>query len=267
MRFDPAWRAYDGIFGGYVIAMLVQSGACVEGYDPLSVSVQFMGAVRAGESEIQVDVVHKGAATAVVDLELFQGHRRASASVKLGRGPAERIIEQRLHLDGLERPEQIAPVQMPYGRFEYDRHFDVRLILESTPPQTERTRAWIRLATDKRGVGDIGRWALAALFLDALPPGLFFVPEAPVFVPTIDFTAHFAPPITWETGDWMFLTQHTRWATHDFCLEEAALYTVDGLLVAQGRQTRHVRWPMINTLAPPLGRRGDTDQHAPGQSR
>ena len=241
MRFGEDWAADDGIFGGYVVARLVQEAQSLAGYSPLSISVQFMGAVRPGECAVRTEVPHAGALTAAVEIDLLQGHRRASATVKLGRPLEAPLLEQRLDLSGEPPPEELAVVAPPYGPYPYEQYLQTRLIPDARTPWRERVRAWVRMAPE--AAARLTSCAVAAVFLDLAPPGLFFTDPAPVFVPTVDFTAHFAPPSRWARDEWLYLVQETRWATRDFCLEEARLHTADGGVVAQAVQTRRVRWP------------------------
>ncbi len=239
MRFDPEWEAFEGIFGGAVIASLV-AAARVEGYAPLSISVHFMGAVRLGEFQLRTVTVHEGTLTASLEIELIQKYRRVAAAVKMGRTPGSRVSEQRLDLSAEPRPEAVTPVQMPYGPYPYERHFDTRLIPDRGTSWTERARAWVRV--DGAANADLGPYELACLFLDALPPGLFFGELRPAFVPTVDFTAHFAPGVCAVADEWMYVSRDTYWATRDFCLEGASLHTSAGQVVAHATQTRRVRW-------------------------
>lgn len=244
MRLEEDWSAYDGIFGGYVVARLVQEverRSGLEEYAPLSISVQFMGAVRPGNCSAQIEVVHAGALTAAVEIDLVQGHRRAAAAVKLGRPLDAPLVEQRLDLSAEPRPQDLAVVALPYGPYPYEGCVQSRLIPDPRTPWRERVCAWVRLAP--AAAAELTACAAASVFLDLAPPGLFFTEPAPVFVPTVDFTAHFAPPARWSGHEWLYLIQETRWATHDFCLEEARLHTADGGVVAQAVQTRRVRWP------------------------
>lgn len=253
MRLEEEWSAYDGIFGGYVVARLIQEAEGLpdlDGYSPLSISVQFMGAVRPGKCELRTDVVHAGAMTAAVEIDLLQGHRRASAAVKLGRPLDAPVLEQRFDLAREPLPDTLAVVEMPYGPYPYEEFLQTRLIPDPRTPWRERVQTWVRMAP--KAAARLTPCAIASVFLDVAPPGLFFADSAPVFVPTVDFTAHFAPPFPWAGHEWLYLLQETRWATREFCLEEARLHTADGTVVAQAVQTRRVRWPAGGSTAPAL---------------
>jgi acyl-CoA thioesterase len=242
--FEPSWQAFDGIFGGYVISRLLQA-AELDDYLPLSISVQFMGAVRPGPAELRAQVTHRGSLTAAVDLAIIQQHRRASAVVKLGRQPAARIIDQPADVVDRPRPDQLEPPAVPYGPYQYEAGLDVRMAPGPGTAAAERMHGWIRLDP---ATNSLGLFAVACIYLDAPPPGPFFLDESPIFVPTVDFTAHFAPQAEWAVGDWMRISRSTLWATREFCLEEASLYTASGQLVAQARQTRRIRWALGDAL-------------------
>jgi acyl-CoA thioesterase len=130
---------------------------------------------------------------------------------------------------------------MPYGPYPYEDFLTTRLIPDPEVPWRERMRGWVRMDSDAAAA--LSPCAVACVLLDTLPPGLFFDQPVPVFVPTVDFTAHFTPAVSWRTDAWVHLVAETRWATRDFCLDQAVLRTADGRLVAQAVQTRRVLWP------------------------
>lgn len=240
MNWPGEWAAHDGVFGGYVVARLVEAAEQIDGYAPLSISVQFTGAVRPGPGELRTDVVHQGALTASVQLEVHQAHRRALATVKSGRPAGAPLGGLPVDLSGEPAPEQLPAVSMPYGPYPYEDFLTTRLIPDAEVPWWERMRAWVRIAP--AAAETLSSCAAACVLLDALPPGLFFDKPVPIFVPTVDFTAHFAPSVTWRTDAWVHVVAETRWATRDFCLDQAVLRTPDGRLVAQAVQTRRVLW-------------------------
>jgi acyl-CoA thioesterase len=77
-----------------------------------------------------------------------------------------------------------------------------------------------------------------------LPPGLFALDEPPAFVPTIDFTVHFAPRLGDVARGWHHVGNRTVWATRDYCVDESTLHDREGRLLAQIRQGRTIRWPV-----------------------
>lgn len=242
--FPAVWRGLDGIYGGYVLARVVESVQVVEGFDPMSVSIQFTGAVRDVESDWKVSVLHHGGSTAAVGVELVQGHPRLTAFGKLGRGQSERILDFPLDVSALPAPESLAPYEFSTGAMAYETFLDHRLIDDTDEARTRQTRAWIRFDESEHQAPELGRYGLAAIFLDAQPPGLFYSGTPPVYVPTVDFTIHFAPGVGFDRHAWHHVTQSTMWATKEFCVEESKLYDAQGAFIAQVRQTRRVVWSL-----------------------
>ena len=105
-------------------------------------------------------------------------------------------------------------------------------------PALPRYAAWVRLVRPQ----ELGAHGLAAVFLDVLPPGLFTLDQPPFFVPTIDFTIHFAPRLGDVGTGWHYVTNRTVWATRDYCVDESTLHDRDGHPLAQIRQGRTIKW-------------------------
>ncbi len=240
--FPAVWRGLDGIYGGYVLARVVESVQVVDGFEPMSVSIQFTGAVREVESDLRVNVLHHGGSTAAVGVELVQGHPRLTAFGKLGRGQTERILDFPFDVSALPDPESLTPYEFSAGAMAYETFLDHRMIDDTDGARTQRTQAWIRFDESTHQAPELGRHGLAAIFLDAQTPGLFYSDTPPVFVPTVDFTIHFAPGVDFDRHAWHYVTQTTMWATKQFCVEESKLYDRTGIFLAQVRQTRRVVW-------------------------
>ncbi|HZJ07398.1 MAG TPA: hypothetical protein VFD59_18330 [Nocardioidaceae bacterium] len=159
---------------------------------------------------------------------------------ELGSVGSERRWDRSADRTSLPQPHGIAPFEPTYGRLPYGDFLDIRPIRPHG--LAEGARAWVRLVEDAGETSLQSPHAVAALFLDALPPGLLGEPVPPTFLPTIDFSVHFAPTTADSPNDWHYVTQDTVWANDKYCVEEAALYAADGHLIAQSRQTRRVRW-------------------------
>lgn len=240
--FAEVWRGYDGIYGGYVLARVVEETRIVEGFSPLSVSIQFMGSVRDIESEWEVDLLHRGSSSAAVSVGLRQGHLRLTALGKLGAETTERIIDHPVDLSHLPAPESLQQHRFKHAEMKYQSFLDHRLIPASKEQRQVQTEAWVRFDESTYEAPELGHFGICAILLDAQPPGLFFASRSPVFVPTIDFTIHFAPGVIPDRHAWYYIQQRTVWATAEFCVEESRLHDNQGAFVAQVRQTRRVVW-------------------------
>ncbi|MCD9198714.1 acyl-CoA thioesterase [Aeromicrobium wangtongii] len=239
--FPGVWRGLDGIYGGYVLARVVEAVRVVDGFEPMSVSIQFTGAVRDVDSDWRVEVLHHGGSTAAVGVELVQGHPRLTAFGKLGGAQGERLLDFPIDLSDLPAPESLESYRFA-SAMPYESFLDHRLIDDPAHVRRGTTRAWIRFDESVQQAPELGRYGLAAIFLDAQPPGLFFTDPPPVYVPTVDFTIHFAPGGEFDRHGWHYVTQSTMWATAEFCVEESRLYDRSGSFIAQVRQTRRIVW-------------------------
>ena len=242
MRFGDQWRGVEGIFGGYAIGRALAAACATVPQQPLSLQVQFTGPVVPGDVELRCTVRHLGRRTATVDVEIRQQHPRMQATIKFGLNTTSFIVDPFMSLKAQPHPEDVPPVPPIYGALNYDRFLDTRLVRGHGVDALTGTAAWIRFQGREADTAELGRAGLAAVMLDALPPGLFGHVPAPVFIPTIDFSMHLAPERDWPTDGWMYAQQRTVWATEEFCLEEANLHTGNGALVASARQTRRVQW-------------------------
>lgn len=240
--FPAVWRGLDGIYGGYVLARVVEAVQVIDGFAPMSVSIQFTGAVRDVESDWKVEILHHGGSTGAVGVELVQGHPRLTAIGKLGAGSTERILDFPIDLSQTPPPELLDRYRFAHADMAYEAFLDHRLIDDPIESRRRQTNAWIRFDESVHQAPELGRYGLAAIFLDAQPPGLFHWEQSPVYVPTVDFTIHFAPDVDVDRHGWHFVTQRTMWATRDFCVEESYLYDSAGVFIAQVRQTRRVVW-------------------------
>ncbi|MFB9180837.1 acyl-CoA thioesterase [Dactylosporangium sucinum] len=245
VRFGPHWEGVQGIYGGFVIARLVEAARLGNGFRPLSATVHFVSGVQPGDARMVTRVRHRGRSTASVAVELHQERARAYAVVELGAPGAAPHWHHRVDMSQLPEPESIVLSEPSYGRLAYSEFIDMRLIRPGS--LAAGATAWTRLDPRVAGELDGTSPALSTLCLDALPPGLFGESTRPVFVPTIEFSIHFWPMEADLVAGWHYATQHTVWASDEFCLEESTLYSRDGRVVAHARQTRGVRWSLPGT--------------------
>jgi len=240
--FESHWRGLEGIFGGYVLARFADAARCIPGFVPISLTIQFVSAVDAGDGELTTEIMHQGVQTAGLRMQLHQeGRLRAHALAVLV--PVGRTVAwgRRRDLSLVPPPEECVPHLSPVPRMSYADNLE---ILSCGAPTLEGgAAAWIRL---REGVGELdlgGAQSTACVFLDSLPPGLYAEPPLPSFVPTIDFSAHFSPSLSNFAGEWHYAINETVWSDDRYCVEESTLCLPDGLIVAQVRQSRAIRWP------------------------
>lgn len=233
VEFDSSWKSFSGIHGGLVVAELLRACVAETGATPVAVTAHFTRPVNAGTAAVQVDVSQSGrtvSATAALN-------DSAHALVRLTRA-AESAT--RLHVLTAPHPDpaSLSPLEIPVDFVPMSRYLDIRPINAARPfagGDDPFFDVWIRLRTARRFTPE----ERASILLDALPPGLFATLTAPVAIPTVEFTAHFAPtgPVT---SEWHRIRHRTMWATDSMCVDETELFTADGRLAAQARQCRRI---------------------------
>lgn len=250
--FEHRWLGMEGIFGGFVLGRVVDAAdAVLEGFSPQAVTTHFVGAIRPGDVELVTETVHSGRTTASLRVELRQnGRTRVHAIASLvptgpQTGPRTGPQTSWRHSEDPRRwgdPETSPPYVARHRPLPYSDHLDVRACAPHT--LEDGASAWVRLSRPPDDTEKMGPHGIASIFLDVLPPGLFARDVPPFFVPTIDFTVHFAPQVASAdfVARWYHVSNRTLWASQDYCVDESTLHDRAGYPLAQIRQGRAVRW-------------------------
>ena len=238
----PDWLGYEGIYGGRVVAELVEAVGRVDDMDLVTLYAEFTGTVRPGEVDVAVDVHHRGRRSSSISVSLGQERVRARATAKsarVGRGEAAGAVPMP---GGVPSPDDLAPFEPPYWTaLEHCRLMELRLVDTSVTEEGARARLWLRLHDDHPEVAPLSRDARIACLVDAVPPVLFFVPPAPAYVPTLDLALHLRPRGMGPAANgWCFAEVRLVWASADFCLEEVTMWDSTGEVIAQTRQNRRI---------------------------
>jgi acyl-CoA thioesterase len=236
---DERWGGVDGMFGGHVFSTIADAAAEESEHRLAAMTLCFMSGVQPGEVDLQLTSLHAGRRTATCRFELVQADRLCVHGVTEHATPTGGLQ----HVRQVRPPARpVAPVAMPEGleSLEFRRRFDTLLVAD--PDLEGCNGAWIRFRDPPHSVGVRTPAGILATLLDVMPPGLFTREPKPRFVPTLSFTAHFGPLDELDPGAWLYLTHATAWATDTLCVDESTVWTAEGRLLAQGRQTRSVRW-------------------------
>ncbi|KJF22525.1 thioesterase family protein [Rhodococcus sp. ACPA4] len=232
--FEASWKSFDGIHGGLLVASMIRAAVDATGASPAAVSAHLDRPVPPGVAALTVDDVHGGrtvscrvaladSATALVRLARDVGHTvRTTSSVE----PAS------------DDPSTLPRLEIPIDFVPFSQHLDIRPINAARPfagGDSPEFDVWIRLLDNL----DFTTTERSAVLLDALPPGLFATLTMPVAIPTVEFSAHFAPT-TPSDSPWHRLRHRTVWATDTLCVDETELFTATGELAAQARQLRRI---------------------------
>jgi acyl-CoA thioesterase len=237
---DQRWSGVDGMFGGHVFSTIADAAAEASEHRLAAMTLCFMSGVQPGEVDLEVTPLHAGRRTATCRVELAQAARLCVHGLTEHATPAG----GRHHVRQVETPARpVAAVAMPEGHqsLEFRQRFDTLLVAD--PELDGCSGGWVRFRDPPEEVGVRTPQGMLATLLDVMPPGLFTRDPKPWFVPTLSFTAHFGPIDDIDPLAWMYLTHATAWATDTLCVDESTVWMADGRLLAQGRQTRSVRWP------------------------
>lgn len=238
---DGGWAGVDGPYGGYPVGLLADAAVQTSPFSLVSLSANFMGHLDVGEVSVEVTRVHAGRSSELLRLALVQSGRTClSASAELmnlsvHRGAADAWV--RAGAAGLppEQGDDLGRSRLP---------FDDRIDLRATSPRalSDDSVGWVRIRPEVRTPGLRTVEGVLTLLVDAPTPGLFGEDPAPIFVPSVDYTVHFAPVADWVRTDWVRFEHSTLWATKDHCADEVSAWTSNGRLLATSRQTRAIRW-------------------------
>lgn len=246
LALDPSTASWAGAHGGTVLAALVRAVAADSpgsATTAMTVTGHLHGPVATDVATIRTRPRHAGRRISSVEADLVQdGARRATAHVLLApAGPgASAHIWPHGGTAPTGRPEDHERLVLPPGTMPFADHTEIRPVGPELPfggGDLPVLRAWLRLR-DEVAYGP----HVALVLLDAVFPSLYAVRADPVPIPTVELTAHLVPAADDVLGPdgWAFLEQRTVWSTDELCLDEAALWSADGRLLAQARQLRRI---------------------------
>ena len=241
-RVDSRWMGYQGLFGGFVAALLVDAAISQSNYRLVSFSANFVSGVDRDDLTLTVDQLHGGRSTQLSRMTLLSdGRIRVYGSAEFVREGLD--THQRALWLQREPSVPLPDKWLDQGRMAlpFDQLFDVRRI---DPPRLSRpSSTWVRpTPAIPSPPGLESPEALLTAMLDLPTPGLFGEPSPPAFIPTIDYTLHFPPRASWDASAWVRIVHSTAWATRSECADDVRAWDQQGNLIAVARQTRSIRW-------------------------
>lgn len=252
VSLDSRWSGFDGPFGGYAVGLLIDAAVARSSYRLASISANFVSGMTMAGVTIEVEQLHRGRSTELLRLVLRQGGRaRVHATAELVDDPAApptpgHSVPWARTTTTAEPPAEgvnLGRVVLPFDDM-------IELRSPASPALAAEMVSWARFRSEVDDLSLATDEALLAVLLDAPTPGLFGEADPPAFVPSVDYTVHFAPCHEVDLGRWMSLTHTTAWATRSYCADETTVWSDDGRLLAQLRQTRAVRRePQARTVA------------------
>ena len=249
-RFDEDWLQGKGVYGGVVSAIVVNAvQQVVDRRRRLrSLTVCFTAPARPGTAHVTTRLVREGAMVSTVAAEVLSedGGVVATALATLA---ADRVVDASVAavatFASATMPDAIAasaatvlPEAMP-GMPRMGSRFTWRFSWGDAPGSSGQPRfgAWLRL---RDGLpGNVVDEAAAVAFLDVLPPAL--LSALPMMRPaaSVEWTVQFVGPLphVLAPDEELLVTAATRTAGDGYAEEVDELWTADGRLLAQARQT------------------------------
>jgi acyl-CoA thioesterase len=238
-RFAPDWWSFAGAMGGTVAATLLDVAASAT--DPLrrprQATFHFLSSVRAAQLDIEATALREGrTSTTVVVTSTTDGRAAVHATVVSTVANPSAARYAGTSAPRVPGPDDCDVAELPPGLVPFATHYEFRFIGDSYPHAgTGRAEllAWIRPHAD--GPHDAGQLAIIA---DAMPPGLFAVAAAPVVMPTVDLSLVLTetPPVDGP----LLVRMTTRSLDHAWCVDDCDIWSRQGQLLGQARQSRLV---------------------------
>ncbi|MFB6942288.1 acyl-CoA thioesterase [Streptomyces sp. NPDC060286] len=242
-RIDPLWRSWAGAHGGHVAAAALtamRERAVGEGRPVRALTAHFLAPVDTGPLHLSLarPSVGRRAATCT-----FTGHQDGAAvlvgSAVFGRGRRGPRYDGRSS-PRVAGPADCRPLELSAGFVAFARQVEIRPATEALPlAGGERAElvAWVRF-TDRRALDE----AAVVTLTDVLPPALFARWRTPRPVPTAELTIHFTDALdAGARADWALVRIRTEQAGGGWAVDDSAVWSADGRLLALARQARVVQ--------------------------
>ncbi len=239
---DRTWWGWNGQFGGYVLALALEAcrGAVEDqSHRELSLSMNFLRRVQEGRFRAEVTVERSGRTITNLSFRMsVEGKLVASGIAMFGQARDSQEF-QVAEIPDLEIPTS-APNRSPIPAPTMDRldvwpvHGGGELL---TGAEVTEGGGWMRLH-DKGGADE--RFGFIAA--DGCVPVAYARFDKPQIGGSLDFTAYFREPfpvsITTE-GEPIRIVLRSARAREGYVDEDAELWSADGRLLMQTRQTRY----------------------------
>ena len=234
---ERSWWSWMGPQGGYVASCLLRAATPMtpEGHRPRTLSVSFLAPLSEGEVDIRTRPLRVGGSSSVVAGEI--GDPDSPSLVGFVTSAVERPGATSLVVPAPDAPDpdEVPTVEPPVEMAPFVQHVEFRPVgaLPLTGGDAAELGGWMRLRD-----GQPVDAAAATILVDALPPALYATVSVPIAIPTVDMQVVYSGEQ--PEGGWVFGRIRTRNAWDGWCVEDSDIWSGDGRLLAQARQTRRV---------------------------
>lgn len=238
VELDRSWWSWSGPHGGLLAATALDAAQEVVAADrvPQVVSAQFLAAAGARPVELAAQVLRAGGSSDVVRVDATaDGEPVLAVTATLARprpgGATYGVVDA-----PPVPPPADCPVVPPVDLVPFTSHLEIRRASRGPLEggDVAELLAWVRRAS---GGPEVDAASLVVL-VDALAPAVYGIATVPVPVPTIDLTVTLQPEP--PTTGWTLVRITTRTLADGWCVDDSDVWSEDGRLLAQARQTRRV---------------------------
>lgn len=235
---DRSWWSWAGPHGGLLAALALGAARDVVAADrvPQVVSAQYLSAAGDAPLELAARVLRAGGSSDVVRVDVASdGAPVLGAAVTFARARPGGTRWDDVPAPTAPEPGD-CPRLDPSAVVPFAQHVEIRSVGPGPFDAGVRPEllAWVRWADP-----DVPVDAASLLVLvDALAPALYAIATVPVPVPTVDLTVTLQPEPPHR--GWTLVRIRTRTAADGWCVDDSEVWTPDGRLLAQARQTRRV---------------------------
>ncbi|MFC8433248.1 acyl-CoA thioesterase [Streptomyces sp. NPDC057253] len=244
-QIDPEWRSWEGAHGGHVaaVALAAVRARFAGGARPVrTLTTHFLAPVGAGPLHVSGTAPASGKRTAAC---VFSGHQDGLpvvvGSALFGSGRPGTAYDGQPAPD-VPGPDDCRSVRLPGHLAPFARQLEIRPATADLPlagGDRAELLAWVRFLDDR----PLDAGAVVTL-TDVLPPALYAVWKAPRPVPSAELTVHFTDALDESEAlpeGWTLVRIRTDHAGAGWAVDDSAVWSADGRLLALGRQSRVVR--------------------------
>jgi acyl-CoA thioesterase len=237
---DPTWRSWDGVHGGYALALTAKLADADAAGAPRALHGTFLLPIPAEEGlDVSLTDLRRGRSSADMRAEVYAGSRRVLEVVStFDRGRTGPHFE-RFPCPEVPQPETCEEFALPVELVPFTSHIEVRPTTESRPlagGHDPELAAWIRLKD-----GDLEPWQVVTVLLDALPPAFYAIATAPAAIPTTMLSVALADAAhDCDPSDWAFVRIRADFAAGGWVVETSTVWNQSGDLLGYASQQRKV---------------------------
>jgi acyl-CoA thioesterase len=246
---DRSWGSGPGTHGGYLAALGLAAmrarliGELGEDRPVRALGTHFLAPVADRPLALHAVVERAGRDAAVCSVRAEQGGALVlvgSATFGASRSGPDHNGSCAPTVLG---PDDCPPLALPRELAEFARQLEIRPATAARPlAGGERAElvAWIRFRDDRPLDAEA-----ATVLTDALPPALFATWTTPRPVPSAELTVHFGTALDDAPGaSWALVRIRAEHAGNGWAMDDAAVWSQAGRLLALGRQSRRILPPL-----------------------